>query len=209
MEAFKCINHSDKQTCNVICHLLNREIGKNPSSGQYFCLFQEAANCWKTSGCSTSEVTHCFQALPQQCCCSGDEADDSNPPYNQVIGLSPKNVLYGQYEVTSLSLQQKSLYTKMKNCPVQPRICLYGLGMTWPLVEAGLLFEHFFPACTKRLIFRCNTTASLSYFTSVRWGGRTIPGRQGQDRGISCFGHLLENHYKTQQDPVAPCSQKW
>lgn len=28
MEAFKCINHDDKQTCNVICHLFSREFGK-------------------------------------------------------------------------------------------------------------------------------------------------------------------------------------
>lgn len=75
MEALKCINHDGKQTCNVVCQLLSRETGKNMSSGQYFCLFQEAANCWKTSGCSTAELTHCFQALARQCCCSGDEAE--------------------------------------------------------------------------------------------------------------------------------------
>lgn len=74
MEAIKYINHDDKQTCNVICHLFSREFGKNVSSGQYFCLFQEAANCWKTSECSTSEVTHCFQALAQECC-SGKDAE--------------------------------------------------------------------------------------------------------------------------------------
>lgn len=43
MEAFKYINHDDKQTCNMICHLFRREFGKNMSSGQYFYLFQEAA----------------------------------------------------------------------------------------------------------------------------------------------------------------------
>lgn len=75
MEALKYINHDDKQTCKVICHLFSREIGKNISSGPYFWLFQEASNCWKTSGSSTSEVTHCFQALARQCLCSGDEAE--------------------------------------------------------------------------------------------------------------------------------------
>lgn len=74
-EALKCITHDDKQTCNVICQLLRRDIGKNMFSGQYFCLFQEAPNCWKTSGNYTSEVTPCFQALAQQCCCTGDETE--------------------------------------------------------------------------------------------------------------------------------------
>lgn len=35
---------------HVTCHLLSREIGKNMSSGQYYFLFQEAANAGRQVG---------------------------------------------------------------------------------------------------------------------------------------------------------------
>lgn len=78
----------------------------------------------------------------RQCCCSGDEAEVILIPSK--IRINTKKCLLWSIWSYKLIPMEEVLYTKVKNCPVQQRICLYGLGMTWPLVGPGLLFEHFF-----------------------------------------------------------------
>lgn len=203
MEALKYINHDEKQICNVICHLLSREIGKNMSSGPCFCLFQEAANCWKTSGSSTSEVTHCFQALAWQCCCSGDEAEVILIPSK--IRINTKKCLLWSILSYKLISMEEVLYTKVKNCPVQQRICLYGLGVIWPLVEPGLLFEHFF------LLQPFATTQQLTSVISPLKAWEAELFQKGKDRSgaspvLDIYLSITTEHSRIQQPH---CSQKW
>lgn len=126
-----------------------------------------------------------------------------------MIGLTPKNALYGQYGVTSSSLWQKSLYTKMKNCPVQQRICLYGLGMTWPLVGLILLLNVFSLLIAKGCSFA--TTQQLTSVISHLKVWETELFHEGKDKfGVSpvldIYLEITTEHSRIQWPH---CSQKW
>lgn len=117
--------------------------------------------------------------------------------------------MYGQYGVKSSSLQIKSLYTKVKNCPVPKRNRLYGLGMTWPVIGLGLLFEHFSLLLAKSCSFA--TTQWLTSITSHLkvWEAKLFQeGKDGFGASpvLDIYLSITTEHRRIQQPH---CSQKW